>query len=152
MTIDFTPLYRSSVGFDRLASMLETASRQDASSGYPHYNIEVTSENAYTISLAVAGFDRSELSLESHQDELLIKGKKASVDADAAPRNYLHRGIAQRNFERKFQLAEHVRVVGANLENGILHIDLVREVPEALKPRQIEIGVAGDRDNLIEAS
>ncbi|QGG79408.1 Hsp20 family protein [Litorivicinus lipolyticus] len=151
MTIDFTPLYRSSVGFDRLASMLESASRQDVSSGYPHYNIEITAENSYTISLAVAGFDRAELSLETHRDELLIKGKKALVEDGDTPRNFLHRGIAQRNFERKFQLAEHVRVTGANLEHGILHIELVREVPEALKPRQIEIAGPGN-DHLIESN
>lgn len=128
-TIDFTPLYRSTVGFDRLAALLESASRNDASNGYPHYNIEVTGDNEYTISLAVAGFDRSELTLESRHDELLVKGKKSTTEDDSA-RKYLHRGIAQRNFERRFQLAEHVRVSGADLENGILHIYLVREIPE----------------------
>ena len=149
-TIDFTPLYRSSVGFDRLASLLESASRNDASSGYPHYNIEITGENQYTISLAVAGFARDELTLESRHDELLVKGKKATSEDDS-PKQFLHRGIAQRNFERRFQLAEHVRVVGADLENGILHINLVREVPEALKPRTIEIGVAGSASDAIES-
>lgn len=147
MTIDFTPLYRSTVGFDRLANMLENASRHDASSGYPHYNIELTGEDRYRISLAVAGFERDELTLETKQNELLVKGKKA--DLEPKDRNFLHRGIAQRNFERRFHLADHVRVLGAELTNGILHIDLERELPEALKPRTIEIA-GGDKTPLIE--
>lgn len=143
MTIDFTPLYRSTVGFDRLATMLESASRQDASSGYPHYNIELTGEDKYRISLAVAGFAKDELTLETKQNELLVKGKKVEVEADREAGNkFLHRGIAKRNFERRFHLADHVRVLGADLEHGILHIDLERELPEALKPRTIEIGSA----------
>ncbi|MGB0965123.1 MAG: Hsp20 family protein [Litorivicinus sp.] len=146
MTIDFTPLYRSTVGFDRLATLLENAQRHDASSGYPHYNIELTGEDKYRISLAVAGFDRAELTLESKQNELLVKGKKAEVESDK--QKFLHRGIAQRNFERRFHLADHVRVLGADLVNGILHIDLERELPEALKPRTIEIG--GGEPPLIE--
>ena len=147
MTIDFTPLYRSTVGFDRLATMLESASRQDASSGYPHYNIELTGEDKYRISLAVAGFAKDELTLETKQNELLVKGKK--VDVEDAGNKFLHRGIAKRNFERRFHLADHVRVLGADLEHGILHIDLERELPEALKPRTIEIG-GEDSGRLIE--
>lgn len=141
MTIDFTPLYRSTVGFDRMASLLEAAARKDASSGYPHYNIELTGENQYRISLAVAGFELDELSLESRQNELVVVGKKH--DADSTERQFLHRGIAQRNFERRFHLAEYVRVTTADLRNGVLHIDLERELPEALKPRKIEIGAEG---------
>ena len=147
MTIDFTPLYRSTVGFDRLATLLETAQRQDASSGYPHYNIELIGEDKYRISLAVAGFERSELTLETKQNELLIKGKKAERSDTEA--KFLHRGIAQRNFERRFHLADHVRVLSADLINGILHVDLERELPEALKPRTIEIG-GSDGKPLIE--
>ena len=147
MTIDFTPLYRSTVGFDRLATMLESASRQDASSGYPHYNIELTGEDKYRISLAVAGFAKDELTLETKQNELLVKGKKA--DVEDVGNKFLHRGIAKRHFERRFHLADHVRVLGADLEHGILHIDLERELPEALKPRTIEIGGA-DSSRLIE--
>ena len=147
MTIDFTPLYRSTVGFDRLANMLEVAARKDVSSGYPHYNIELTGENQYRISLAVAGFDKNELSLETRQNELWVKGKKG--EADSAPRQFLHQGIAERNFERRFHLADHVRVIGAELVNGVLHIELELELPEALKPRTIEIS-GGDQPPAIE--
>lgn len=137
---DFTPLYRSTVGFDRFASLLDQASSADsASDSYPPYNIEKTDEDAYRISLAVAGFAEDELNIEAKEGQLVISGKKTPVEGDA---KYLHRGIAERAFERRFQLADHVRAVGAVSENGLLHVDLVREVPEALKPRTIQIAKA----------
>ncbi|MDO3383925.1 Hsp20 family protein [Gilvimarinus algae] len=137
---DFSPLYRSSIGFDRVASLLDSLSRTEQSQpSYPPYNIELTGEDHYRISMAVAGFDRSELTIEVNQNHLTVAGQKA---ADDDSRTYLHRGIAARNFERRFQLADHVRVDAANIENGLLHIDLVREVPESVKPRTIEIGNA----------
>jgi molecular chaperone IbpA len=131
---DFSPLYRSTVGFDRLFSMLDTAGT-DAPS-YPPYNIERTGEDSYRITMAVAGFNEAELSVEAKEHVLAIKGEKPEDDAD---REILYRGIASRTFERRFQIAEHVRVEGASLENGLLHVDLVREIPEAMKPRKIEI-------------
>lgn len=135
-TYDLTPLYRTSVGFDRLASLLESVSTVDSGNGYPPYNIEKTSDDAYRISIAVAGFTEDELSIEAKEHQLVISGKKA---AEEDGRTFLHRGIATRAFEKRFQLADHVRAVGATTENGLLHVDLVREVPEALKPRRIEI-------------
>ena len=134
---DFTPLYRATVGFDRMADMLDCALTQDSGANtYPPYNIEKTADNAYRISVAVAGFGESELNVEQREQELIVTARKAKEDET---RTYLHRGIATRAFERRFQLADHVRVTGASQENGMLHIDLVREVPEALKPRRIEI-------------
>ena len=136
-TFDFTPLYRSTVGFDRLASLLDQALASDVTqNSYPPYNIEKTGENAYRITLAVAGFADDELSIESRDGQLVVTGRKAEAEEKAS---VLHRGIATRAFERRFQLADHVRAVEAVTENGLLHIDLVREVPEALKPRKIEI-------------
>ena len=137
-TYDFSPLYRSSVGFDRIANMLDSVLTAEAGQNtYPPYNIEKTDEDAYRITVAVAGFDENELTIEARDGYLVIAGKKAAdEDGDRA---YLHRGIALRAFERRFQLADHVRATGAVTENGLLHVDLVREVPEALKPRQIEI-------------
>ncbi|GGB32292.1 heat-shock protein Hsp20 [Roseibium aquae] len=132
---DLSPLYRSTVGFDRLFSMLDNAASETPS--YPPYNIERTGENAYRITMAVAGFSDSELELEAKEHVLTIRGEKPESDAD---REILYRGIASRAFERRFQLAEFVRVDGAHLENGLLHIDLVRELPETMKPRKIEIG------------
>ncbi|WP_417694269.1 Hsp20 family protein [Roseibium sp.] len=132
---DLTPLYRSTVGFDRLFSLLDSANA-DAPS-YPPYNIERTGENTYRITMAVAGFSEKELSLEAREHVLTVKGDKEAEDES---RSILHRGIASRAFERRFQIAEYVRVDGAKLENGLLHIDLVRELPEAMKPRKIEIG------------
>jgi molecular chaperone IbpA len=134
-TFDLAPLYRSTVGFDRLFSMLDGF---EAAPGYPPYNIERTGENDYRITLAVAGFDESELSIESKENTLTVKGEK-QVKQDTAA-EVLYQGIAGRAFERAFQLADYVQVKGANLENGLLHIDLVREIPEAKKPRQIAIG------------
>jgi len=135
MTVDLSPLYRTAIGFDRLAGMLENANRLE-SAGYPPYNIEVTGEDEYQITMAVAGFTDDELSIESKQTELTVSGEKAGSEDD---RQFLHRGIATRSFERKFQLADHVFVKGARLEHGLLHIELYRELPEALKPRSISI-------------
>lgn len=135
-TIDFSPLYRSAVGFDRLASLLEAASRSDAPTGYPPYNIETDGENAYRIEIAVAGFKPEELNIEFRENTLTVQGKKASTD-DA--KRYLHRGLAERNFERRFQLADYVVVTGANLADGLLTIELERQLPEQLKPRRVEI-------------
>lgn len=143
--LDLSPLFRSSIGFDHLASMLDSASRVEQPA-YPPYNIERVGEDQYRITMAVAGFDSSELDIESERNTLKVSGIKAEADKN---RQYLHQGIAARNFERKFQLADHVKVVGANLENGLLHIDLQREIPEAMKPRKIEISGATP-ENLIE--
>ncbi|MDO9076030.1 MAG: Hsp20 family protein [Brevundimonas sp.] len=137
-TYDFTPLYRSAVGFDRLAGLLESAARTSQENGWPPYNIETTGENAYRIELAVAGFKPDELTLEVKENLLTVTGRKTAND-DAAGRTYLHRGLAERDFERRFQLADYVVVKGADLADGLLSIELARELPEALKPRQIEI-------------
>jgi len=143
-TIDFTPLYRSAVGFDRMASLLESAARTSEANGWPPYNIETTGENAYRIEIAVAGFKPDELTLEVKENLLTVTGRKTANDAGAdgvAPqKTYLHRGLAERDFERRFQLADYVVVTEANLADGLLAIDLRRELPEALKPRRIEIG------------
>jgi molecular chaperone IbpA len=139
-TFDLAPLYRSTVGFDRLFSLLDQAAGYDASgSTYPPYNIERTGDNAYRITVAVAGFSEPEISIVAKQNTLTIKGEK-QAKADEKKGEVLYQGIAARAFERVFQLAEHVEVKGASLENGLLHVDLVREVPEAMKPRQIAIG------------
>jgi len=143
-TIDFSPLYRSVVGFDRLADLLETATA-DAATGYPPYNIERTDENAYRVDIAVAGFRPEELDIEVKENLLTVTGRKAANDE---PRRFLHRGLAERNFERRFQLADYVVVTDANLADGLLSISLKRELPEALKPRRIEIGTA--QPSLIE--
>jgi molecular chaperone IbpA len=139
-TIDFSPLYRSAVGFDRLASLLEAASRSDAPTGYPPYNIETVGENAYRIEIAVAGFKPEELNIDARESTLTVQGKKAAANDDT--RRFLHRGLAERNFERRFQLADYVVVTGAALSDGVLSIDLERQLPEALKPRKIEISTA----------
>ncbi len=136
-SIDLTPLYRSAIGFDRMASLLNSVSA-DTNSGYPPYNVERVEDNRYRIIMAVAGFSESELDITSEQNTLLISGKQAVEDN----RQYLYQGIAARNFERRFQLAEHVRVCSARLENGLLHVELEREVPEAMKPRKISIDKA----------
>ena len=138
-TFDLSPLYRSTVGFDRLASILDQVSAAETQNTYPPYNIEKTGENAYRITLAVAGFSDAELAIEAKEGQLVVTGRKAETEDTAT---VLHRGIATRAFERRFQLADHVRAVEAVTENGLLHIDLVREVPEALKPRKIEISRA----------
>jgi len=137
---DFSPLYRSTVGFDRFASLLDQVTAADASANnYPPYNIERTDEDTYRITLAVAGFSEDELNIEAKDGQLIVSGKKVPAEGEV---NYLHRGIAERAFERRFQLADHVRATGAITENGLLHVDLVREVPEALKPKTIQIAKA----------
>ena len=137
MTIDLTPLYRSSIGFDRFGSLLHSVlSNEQTSTGYPPYNIESNDENRYSITLAVAGFDESEIDIQVEKGVLSVRGKK--VDSQEQPK-YLYQGIASRGFERKFSLADHVEVTGAKLKNGLLTIELVREIPEAMKPRTIEI-------------
>ena len=135
---DLTPLYRSTVGFDRLARMLDEAASVEAP-GYPPYNIERLGENQYRISMALAGFVEDELNIEVKEQTLTVKGEKKP---DAIERHFLHRGIAARSFERRFQLADHVEVKGASLKDGLLDIDLVRNVPERLKPRSIPIGAS----------
>ncbi len=137
---DFAPLYRNSVGFDRMAKTLDSLLEiEQSGTGYPPFNIEKTGDANYRITLAVAGFAADEIDIESKESTLVIKGAKAEMDEQP---EYLHRGIAQRAFERRFQLADYVRVHDASLENGLLHIDLEREIPEALKPRKIEIAGA----------
>ncbi|MEM5515530.1 Hsp20 family protein [Henriciella sp. AS95] len=138
-TIDLTPLYRTMVGFDRMASMIDSASRLDGTQGYPPYNIERVADDAFAIEIAVAGFAEDDLEIETKDNLLTVAGKK-SGDEDGEARQFLHRGIAERGFLRRFQLADHVIVTGASLQNGMLRVDLVRELPEAKKPRKIEIG------------
>jgi molecular chaperone IbpA len=139
---DLSPLYRATVGFDQLAEMMDRVFEKDLSrETYPPYNIEKTGDDAWRITIAVAGFTDDELNVEVKENALAVSARKAS---DETARSYLHRGIATRAFERRFALAEHVRVTGAVHENGLLHIDLVREVPEALKPRRIEIASVND--------
>ncbi len=135
---DFAPLLRSSVGFENLNRLADLATRGDASDTYPPYNIEKTGEGAYRISMAVAGFAENELDLTVQENMLVITGK--AIEGDSADREYLHRGIAKRAFERRFQLADTIKVIGVSYEHGLLNIDLVREVPEHKKPRKIEIG------------
>lgn len=140
-TFDFTPLYRSTVGFDHLSNLLDAVSRSDAANnGYPPYNIELLDTDQYQITMAVAGFVEDELELQTEKQVLTVKGTKNGADDEK--RNYLHQGIAARNFERRFQLADHVEVTGAKLANGLLYINLAREIPEALKPKQIPISNA----------
>ncbi|KGJ93006.1 Hsp20 family protein [Colwellia psychrerythraea] len=141
---DFSPLYRSFIGVDHLASLIDKASQPGKQSSYPPYNIELLAENQYRITMAVAGFSEDDIDIESKDNSLIIVGtKQVAANSDqentSAPRHFLHQGIAERNFERKFQLGEHVKVIGAFMENGLLHVDLEREVPEALKPRKIAI-------------
>lgn len=134
---DFSPLFRSSIGFDRLARMVDAATRVDSTAlSYPPYNIEKTGDDAYRLTMAVAGFGRDELDLTVHENTLIVTGKARKEDENG---RFLHRGIARRAFERRFSLADHIKVSGASLDNGLLHVDLVREVPETMKPRQIAI-------------
>ena len=139
-TLDFSPLFRSTVGFDRLFLFFEDALRRDtADVGYPPYNIEKTGEDSYRITMAVAGLGKEDLNVEARANTLVVSAKRREEVADNA---YLHRGIAGRGFTRQFRLADHVKVAGADLENGLLHIDLVRELPEEMKPRRIEISTS----------
>jgi molecular chaperone IbpA len=143
---DLTPLYRTGVGFDRLAKMLDEVNNFDAPS-YPPYNIERTGEHDYRITMAVAGFTADEINIEVKENALSVTGRKA--EREDKPQ-YLHQGIAARNFERRFQLADHVEVTGATMENGLLHVDLKREIPEAMKPRTIAIKNGNGSTKLIE--
>lgn len=137
-TFDFTPLYRSTIGFDHLTSLLDAVTQREQSQpSYPPYNIELLEKDKYRITMAVAGFVENELDIQSEKQTLTVRGKKA--EEGDKQRNYLHQGIAGRNFERVFQLADHVKVTGASLNNGLLDIELAREIPEAMKPRQIAI-------------
>ena len=144
---DFAPLFRSTIGFDRLTQLLDAATHVDSGAlSYPPYNIEATGENAYRLTMAVAGFAAEDLDITAKEGALIVTGK-ARKDDEAA--RYLHRGIARRAFERRFQLADHIRVAGASLDNGLLHVDLVREVPEALKPRKVAIST-GETPKVLE--
>ncbi|HEY9050646.1 MAG TPA: Hsp20 family protein [Gammaproteobacteria bacterium] len=145
-SFDLSPLYKSAIGFDRFASLMDEALRQDTQPGYPPYNIELVKDDNYRISMAVAGFADSEIEIMSEGDTLVVTGKKDKTDE---PKTWLHRGIAERNFERRFRLADHVKVTAARMENGLLHIELVREIPEALKPRKIAIE-SDNKSRLIE--
>ncbi|KDM92041.1 small heat shock chaperone IbpA [Photobacterium galatheae] len=136
-TLDFSPLYRSAIGFDRLFNQMEQ-NLNNSNGGYPPYNIEQQDENHYRITMAVAGFGEEQIEISQHQNRLIVTGKRAEADAEDK-RHYLYQGIAERDFERKFQLADHVKVIGASMENGLLHIELEREVPEEEKPRKIAI-------------
>ena len=140
-TLDLTPLFRSSVGFDRMTSMLETASRMDANPAntYPPYNIERQSDDAYRITMAVAGFTLDDLEIEIQDQSLTVRGRQGEKADDDTNTHYLHRGIAGRSFQRRFDLADHMRVEKANLADGLLTIDLKRELPEEMRPRRIEI-------------
>ncbi|RAI43738.1 Hsp20 family protein [Rhodoplanes roseus] len=151
-TFDLTPLYRSTVGFDRLFSMLDQATGFDGQgSSYPPYNIERTGENAYRITLAVAGFAAQDLAIEAKENTLTVRGDKQAPKQEERKGDVLYQGIAARAFERVFQLADFVEVRGASLENGLLHIDLVREIPEKMKPRQIAIGNVQATGQVIES-
>jgi molecular chaperone IbpA len=135
---DFSPLFRSTIGFDHLMRLVDSSARVESGGGYPPYNIEVTGENAYRLTMAVAGFARGDLDITVKENALLVTGGSKKEENS----QYLHHGLARRAFERRFQLADHIKVTGASLEDGLLHVDLVREVPEAMKPRKIEIAGA----------
>jgi molecular chaperone IbpA len=152
LNYDFSPFYRSTVGFDRLLSMLDkVAGSEPNAPSYPPYNIERTGDNAYRITLAVAGFGESELSVETRENTLTVRGSKETNAKNDGSREVIYQGIAARAFERRFQLADHVVVTGATSENGLLHIDLVREVPEAQKPRNIAIKSGGKTIDAVKA-
>ncbi len=148
--VDFSPLYRSTVGFDRLFTMLDSLAQPEGGQTYPPYNIERTGEDSYRISMAVAGFSDEEISIEAHRNVLTIKGERKN-ETNGEGSELLYRGIASRAFERRFQLADHVDVTGANLKNGLLHIDLKRNIPEELKPRKIAISAPAAKAKQIEA-
>lgn len=144
---DLTPLYRQSIGFEHLADLIEQMATSEGDSGFPPYNIERLGENEYRITLAVAGFSTEDLKIEVKEGTLSVRGEKS---ADAGTREYLHRGIAARNFERRFRLADYVEAGSATLENGFLHVDLKREIPEAMKPRTIAIGKAAPNGRAVD--
>jgi molecular chaperone IbpA len=151
-SFDLNPLYRSTVGFDRMFNLLDSAGGVETSAPtYPPYNIERTGENEYRVTMAVAGFGEDDLSIEAKENTLTVKGEKKS-ETEEKENQFLYRGIAARAFERRFQLADHVEVKGATLENGLLHIDLVREIPEAMKPRTVAIGKAKAKARQIDAA
>lgn len=144
-TFDFSPLYRSAVGFDHLASLLDSVSTNERSaSGYPPYNIELVEEDNYRITMAVAGFTDDDINVEVENNTLTVSSNK-EVSKESGESNFLHRGIAERNFKRTFKLADHIKVTAATMENGLLHIELAREIPEAMKPRQIAINGKSSR-------
>ncbi len=150
-SVDLTPLMRATVGFDRMMNLLDAQTRQDQGDGYPPYNIEKIGDDDYRITMAVAGFSEGDLDVTVKENSLTISGKKADAGGDKL--KYLYRGIATRTFERRFELADHIKATGAGLENGILSLDLVREVPEAMKPRSIEIsGSRGPKPKVIEGA
>ena len=148
--VDFSPLYRSTVGFDRLFSLLDQVGQPESGTTYPPYNIERTGDDAYRVTMAVAGFGEEEISIEAHRNVLTVKGEKKEESANEGS-ELLYRGIAARAFERRFQLADHVEVTGATLKNGLLHVDLKRNIPEEMKPRKIEISSAAKPAKQIEA-
>jgi molecular chaperone IbpA len=143
-TIDLSPLYRSFIGSDHLASMLDAAAKNEKQTTYPPYNIELVSEDKYRITMAIAGFSESDVEIMVQENTLVVTGNKPTVNTDnstnESAKQYLHKGISERNFERKFQLGDHVKVLNADMQNGLLNIDLERVIPEAKKPRKIEIG------------
>ena len=139
-TIDLSPLYRSFIGSDHLASLVDAASRAEKQSSYPPYNIELLAEDKYRITMAIAGFSKDDINIVVEDNTLVINSNKTVDAKDAQERKFLHKGISERNFERKFQLGDHVKVLTADLKNGLLHVDLERVIPEAKKPRKIEIG------------
>ena len=142
--LDLTPLYRTMVGFDRMANMIDTASRLDSTQGYPPYNIERVDDNQFVIELAIAGFSENDIDIETNEGQLTITGRTEATE-EADERNFLYRGIAERGFIRRFQLADHVVVQNASLNNGLLRIELERELPEAMKPRKIAINAQTHR-------
>ncbi|MCO6049833.1 Hsp20 family protein [Mesorhizobium sp. RP14(2022)] len=148
--VDFSPLYRSTVGFDRLFTMLDSLGQPDAGQSYPPYNIERTAQDTYRISMAVAGFSENDISLEAHRNVLTVKGERKEEKGEEGTET-LYRGIAARAFERRFQLADHVEVTGASLKNGLLFVDLKRNIPEEMKPRKIAISAVGNEAKQIEA-
>ncbi len=139
-TIDLSPLYRSFIGSDHLASMIDAAARNEKQTSYPPYNIELVSEDKYRITMAIAGFAQNDVDIVVQENTLVVTGNKPNTDNDSDSKQFLHKGISERNFERKFQLGDHVKVLAADMENGLLSIELERVIPEAKKPRKIEIG------------
>lgn len=133
--VDFSPLYRNAIGFDRLLNLVENNNSKNTSGGYPPYNIEKKDDNHFRITMAVAGFSEEHLDITQHENMLIVRGERQPEEG----KNYVYQGIAERNFERKFQLADYVKVLGADMENGLLHVDLEREIPEAMQPRKIAI-------------
>ncbi|WP_421134246.1 Hsp20 family protein [Alteromonas sp. A079] len=139
-TIDLSPLYRSFIGSDHLASLVDAATRSEKQNTYPPYNIELLGDDKYRVTMAIAGFSKEDVNIEVQDNTLTITGTKKAEEKETAERKFLHKGISERNFERKFQLGDHVKVLAADMENGLLHIDMERVIPEAKKPKQIEIG------------